>query len=138
MSFWTRAKQIIASLLLLSGVAVAGNLVVATPTLAADEWNQICDTGGLTDAQYEAAGCDLTGDLEQQAVARFGSIIKVVLGVIAVVAALVIVVAGLFMITTNGDVDKVAVARKAILFAVIGLFISLLAFAIVNFVVDAF
>ena len=138
MSFLTRAKQAIACLLLLGGVAVAGNLAVSTPVLAADDWNQICDTPDLTDAQKEAAGCDMTGDLTQSAVDRIGAIIKVVLGVLGVVAAIVIIVAGITMMTTNGDTNKVAVARKAILFAVIGLFISLLAFAIVSFVLEAF
>ena len=137
MSFLTRAKQAIACLLLLGGVAVAGNLAVVTPVLA-DDWNQICDTPDLTDAQKEAAGCDMTGDLTQSAVDRIGAIIKVVLGVLGVVAAIVIIVAGITMMTTNGDTNKVAVARKAILFAVIGLFISLLAFAIVSFVLEAF
>lgn len=124
----------------LSLLAVALALMgvgILAPQAYADEWNSICDDPSLTDVQREAAGCSISSDAaEGMATSRIGSIIKVAIGVIALVAVIVIVVAGILMMTANGDVGKVAKARQAIVFALVGLMIALLAFAIVNFAID--
>lgn len=64
------------------------------------------------------------------------NIIKVVLGVLGLVAVVMIILGGVQYTTSAGDMVKVTKAKNTILFAVVGLIISLLAFAIVNFVLD--
>lgn len=123
--------------LLAVALTLVGTFGVLTPQVYADEWNTICDDPSLTDLQREAAGCSISSDAaEGMATSRIGSIIKVAIGVIALVAVIVIVVAGILMMTANGDAGKVAKARQAIIFALVGLLIALLAFAIVNFAID--
>jgi hypothetical protein len=56
----------------------------------------------------------------------------------AIVAVIVIIVAGLAYSTSGGDSGKVTKAKNQILFAVIGLVVVLAAFAITNFVIGQF
>jgi type IV secretory pathway VirB2 component (pilin) len=62
-------------------------------------------------------------------------ILSIVFGVTASMAVLVIVIAGLRYILAHGDPGATATARNAILYAVIGLLVSMAAFSIVTFVV---
>lgn len=62
------------------------------------------------------------------------TIINVVVGVIGFVAVVMIIMGGISFATSQGDSSKVAKARNTILYGVVGLIVSLLAFAIVNFV----
>ena len=49
-------------------------------------------------------------------------------------AVIILIVAGLRYIISNGDAKQVEGAKNTILYAVIGLIVAILAFAIVNFV----
>ena len=53
------------------------------------------------------------------------------------ISVIVIIIGGVFYITSQGEPDKIKRAKNAILYAIIGLIISLLSFAIVNFVLTA-
>jgi len=55
-------------------------------------------------------------------------------GVLAAISFLVIVIAGVQFILSSGEPQKVNTARNAIIYAAIGLVISLLAMVIVSFV----
>lgn len=55
-----------------------------------------------------------------------------------VICVLIVVIAGIFYIISQGDVSGVARAKNAILGAIIGLVVILFAFAITNFVIEAF
>ena len=62
------------------------------------------------------------------------SLIQIVLGTLAAVAVLIIVIAGLNFVTAEGDPQKVARARSAILYALIGLVVAVSAELVVTFV----
>ena len=64
------------------------------------------------------------------------SIIKAVIGVLGLVCVIVIIIGGVNYMTSSGDAGKVKKAKDTILYGVIGLVICVLAFAIVNFVLD--
>lgn len=55
-----------------------------------------------------------------------------------VIAVLVIIIAGFYFMTSSYDPQKVAVAKNAILYAVIGLIVVGLAFVVTNFVIGRF
>jgi heme O synthase-like polyprenyltransferase len=61
-------------------------------------------------------------------------VLNIVFGVIAAVAVLVIVIAGLQFILSRGEPQKTATARNTIIYASIGLALAFFAFAIVRFV----
>ncbi len=62
------------------------------------------------------------------------SVLQIVFGVLGAVAVIIIVIAGLQFIASQGDPQGVAKARMTIIYAAIGLGISLMAEAIVTFV----
>jgi hypothetical protein len=67
--------------------------------------------------------------------AHLRNIVNAVLGLMGAVAVLIVVLAGLRLINSQGDPGQVATARNAVIYALIGLVVIMFAFAIVNFVV---
>lgn len=65
-------------------------------------------------------------------------VVNVLLYVIGAVAVIMIVIGGIRYTTSNGDSSQITSAKNTILYAVVGLVIAMLAYAIVNFVVNAF
>lgn len=67
-----------------------------------------------------------------------GSVVKnitnVLMTVVGIAAVIMIIVGGLMYITSAGDTEKTKRAKDTILYAVIGLIIAILSFAIVSFV----
>jgi len=105
-----------------------------TPVTAAS-WDSVCNDSSIDASVKEAAGCNSTGSTTETVLQNsIRPIINTVLGVVGVIAVFVIVVAGINMSASQGDPGKVAKARQTIIFAIIGLAIALLAFAIINFV----
>ncbi len=64
-------------------------------------------------------------------------IINVIVGLVGIIAVAVIVIGGITFATSQGDPSKASKAKNTILYGVVGLVISMLAFAIVNFVLKS-
>lgn len=64
-------------------------------------------------------------------------LINTLLFVLGAVAVIVIIVGGIRYTTSDGDPGKIQSAKNVILYAVIGVIVSMLAYAIVNFVIDS-
>ncbi len=67
----------------------------------------------------------------------FGRITNTVLLIVGLISVIMLVYGGLRYILSGGDSKKVTDAKNTILYAIIGLIISLLAYAIVNFVITS-
>lgn len=85
----------------------------------------------------EAARCDgcpkdLFGDT-----GVFKQITNVVLYIVGIIAVIMLIIGGIRYVTSGGDAKKVTDAKNTVLYAIIGLVISFLSFAIVNFVISA-
>lgn len=83
----------------------------------------------------EAARCDgcpenLFGDT-----GVFKQITNVVLYIVGVIAVIMLIIGGIKYVVSGGDAKKVTDAKNTVLYAIIGLIIAFLAFAIVNFVI---
>lgn len=68
----------------------------------------------------------------------FTDILNIFYFLVAIVAVIVIIIAGLRYTTSGGDSGKVTTAKNQILYAVVGLIVVAAAFAITNFVIGAF
>lgn len=94
-------------------------------------------TGGDDDANKTCTANDGTkrvctlGDRVQQ-------VINVLLFIIGVISVIMIIIGGIKYTLSNGDSSQITSAKNTILYAVIGLVVALLAYAIVNFVVVQF
>lgn len=65
-------------------------------------------------------------------------IIQILLWVIAVISVIMIIVGGLRYVISGGDAAQIKAARETIVYAVVGLVIAILSFAIVKFVLKWF
>lgn len=63
-------------------------------------------------------------------------VINTILGIIGMVSVIMLIIGGINFVISQGDTAKVTKARNTILYSIIGLVVSLLAFAIVNFVLN--
>jgi predicted benzoate:H+ symporter BenE len=66
------------------------------------------------------------------------SVLGLVFFFFGVVATLTIIFAGIMYVTSEGNADKAKRAKNAILYGVVGLVVTLLAFSIVGFILNWF
>jgi hypothetical protein len=66
------------------------------------------------------------------------TVINVLLFIVGIISVIMIIVGGIMYTTSAGDSGTVTKAKNTIMFAVIGLIVAFLAFAIVNWVIDQF
>ena len=76
------------------------------------------------------------GTANDTLIATVGGIINAIIAVIGVVAVIMLVIAGFRYTVSGGDAKAVETAKNQIMYAIIGIVICVLAFAIVTFVVN--
>lgn len=69
---------------------------------------------------------------------RIKTIANILLFILGAIAVIMIIIGGIKYATSNGDSSSITSAKNTILYSVIGLIVALLAYAIVNFILDAF
>lgn len=69
---------------------------------------------------------------------RIRTIVNVLLYLLGAIAVVMIVVGGVRYVTSGGEGQAISGAKNTILYAVVGLVVAILAYAIVNFVVSSF
>lgn len=92
---------------------------------------------GMKDGADAAKGADQAADLFGTG-GIFTTITNVLLFLIGAISVIMIVVGGLRYVVSGGDASKVSGAKNTILYAIVGLIVALLAFAIINFVISSF
>lgn len=105
---------------------------VASFTLLAGKAMAFSVQEGADSAKADAMPADLVG---MNGV--FTKISNTLLLIIGIVSVIMLIIGGLRYIVSGGDNKKVTDAKNTILYAIIGLIISLLAYAIINFVITA-
>ena len=124
-----KIKLFLSGAFLTLGIVTAATTVVALPAAAQTTPEQsACEGSGGT---WSKGGCTqgartLTGTIKSA-----GNIIVFITGAISV---LMIIIGGFRYTTSNGDQGSLTSAKNTILYAVIGLVVSVAAYAIVNFV----
>ena len=68
----------------------------------------------------------------------FQTITNVLLFIVGAISVIMLIIGGIRYTVSGGDSTAVTSAKNTILYAVIGIIVSLLAFAIVNFVIGSF
>jgi hypothetical protein len=92
---------------------------------------------GMKDGADAAKGVDQAADLFGTG-GIFTTITNVLLFLIGAISVIMIVIGGLRYVISGGDASKVSGAKNTILYAIVGLIVALLAFAIINFVIGSF
>ena len=106
-----------------------------TPTASAAD----CDNGisggvssGINCAQGEGVPTDLFGEGS-----IFTTVVNVLLFVIGAISVIMLIIGGIRYTTSAGDSGAVTGAKNTIMYAIIGLVVAFLAFAVVNWVLGA-
>lgn len=110
---------------------IIGSVALSPAPVAA--WRDpICDDPLATPDQLELANCNLTED--DTVLAKVPGVVTAVFSIVGLVAVGVIIFGGVRYSVSQGDPGKVKRAKDTIMYAVIGLIVTLSAFAIVAFV----
>lgn len=118
--------------LLISTLGLA-TFVVAAPVAAADT---VLDTA--CQQRPNSTICRQTQNSERKVSEFIQDVISTLLYVLGAICVIVIIVGGIRYATADGDSSKLSQAKNTILYAVIGLVVALLAYAIVFFVLGRF
>ena len=115
--------------------ALVFGLSFLTPALAAPSAGAV-DYGikaGTAASKTEEMPESLFGEDGSEGI--FKKVVNIMLFVIGAVAVIMLIYGGVKYVTSGGAQDKVAEAKNTILYAIVGIVVALLAFAVVNFVV---
>lgn len=136
MSLYTNAKEVLAKStsrirLVVASLIIATGLVAGFTTPAHAQGsakNDVCAGVNLG-----GGSCNSNGSEISKVVATVVNILSLIAGIAAVI---MIIVGGLRYITSGGDSSKVASAKSAIIYSIVGLIIVALAQFIVRYVLN--
>lgn len=92
---------------------------------------------GLQGGANSARGTDQQADLFGDS-GVFKTITNVMLFVIGAISVIMLIIGGIRYVLSGGDSSAITAAKNTILYAVVGIVVAILAFAIVNFVIGSF
>ena len=118
--------------ILTTGMLMVGLLGVLTPAVSAANGINICS--GNENSVY----CKNKNTGETQVNGIIKTIVEVLLTAVGAISIIMIVIGGIMFALSSGDAQKAAKARNTVLYAVVGLIVSIFASAIVNFVFNRF
>ena len=119
--------------ILTAGMLMIGLLGVFTPAVSAANGIDICSNGN-----ENSVYCKNKSSGETQVNGIIKTIVEVLLTAVGAISIIMIVIGGIMFALSSGDAQKAAKARNTVLYAVVGLIVSVFASAIVNFVFDGF
>jgi len=114
------------------GVAVSATVGTAAVVSAAGCTGQGCVQQGVNQV-----GGNQAGNSANDFTKLIKSIINILLFLIGAIAVIMIIIGGIRYTTSNGDQAQVTSAKNTILYAVVGLVVAIMAFALVNFILNA-
>lgn len=116
--------------MLVLGASFVLPAVVDTAPVSAQE-------GGLRGGADSAKGEDQQTELFGEN-GIFKTITNVLLFIIGAISVIMLIIGGIRYTVSNGDSAAVTSAKNTILYAVIGIIVAILAYALVNFVITSF
>ena len=119
--------------ILAAGMLMVGLLGVFAPAVSAANGINICSNGNENSVYCKNKN---TGETQVNGIIK--TIVEVLLTAVGAISIIMIVIGGIMFALSSGDTQKAAKARSTILYAVVGLIVSVFASAIVNFVFDGF
>lgn len=117
--------------ILVLAITLSAGLLVPASAFAANALDAQCTNN---------ADLDICKDAKKDATAPalIKNIINTLLFVVGAVSVVMIIVGGILYTTSAGDAGRVTKAKNTIMYAVVGLVVAFVAFAVVQFVVSRF
>lgn len=119
---------VIIGIMMMALAPIAGNLVFGSGAAYANAKDSIQE--GLNVAGGSSNTMDF-GDV-------VNNVISILLFLVGALSVIFIIVAGVYYVTSNGNAEQVKRAKNTLTYAIVGLVVSILAYAIVNFVIASF
>lgn len=120
------------SLLIIPALALAVSVAAPVTVGAFDR--------GMSSGVESAKGTDqadsLFGDEEGEG-GIFRTITNVLLFIIGAIAVIMLVIGGVRYTTSSGNSEQVTAAKNTIMYAIVGIIVAILAYAVVNFVIGS-
>ena len=117
-------------------LTMLGSLFITNASVMANNGFNACDqVVGDAKGSPICEGRDQNGEEELQETVF--NVINVLLGKIGALSVIVIIVSGLYFVISQGSPDKIKTAKNALIYSIVGLVVSILSYAIVNFVIDS-
>ncbi len=129
-----KAKYLLSTVFLVLSVMMGGLFAPSTLVMANDGFDA-CDNV-VGDAKKSAICKERDDDGEERLQKTVVNVVNVLLGIIGSLSVIVIIVSGLFFVTSQGSPDRIKTAKNALIYSVIGLVVSILSYTIVNFVIS--
>lgn len=85
---------------------------------------------------YQAAGGDDSDSNDLNSIV--GTIVNTMLFIVGVLAVVMIIYSGIRYITAHGDKGQVEGAKNTLIYSIVGLIVAIVAYALVNWVLDLF
>jgi hypothetical protein len=93
--------------------------------------------GGIRSGVQSAHGADQPTELFGDG-AIFTTVVNLMLFLVGAIAVIMIIIGGLRYVLSGGDASNVTAAKNTILYAIVGVIVAILAYAVVNYVVTSF
>ena len=112
--------------------AVFGLATLSTVSLSNNVSAQVSDgIGAATTSEMEGRKIDGDSGLVK-------SVVNILLWVIGILSIIMIIFSGIRYVTSAGDASKTKAAQNTLIYSVVGLIVAIMAWAIVDFVVNKF
>lgn len=125
-------KRSLQSLLIVPVLALG--VAAAAPALTT---NVSAFDEGLQEGADASQGADQPADLFGPS-GIFRTVTNVLLFIIGAISVIMLIIGGIRYVVSGGDSAAVTSAKNTILYAIVGIIVAILAYALVNFVVGAF
>ena len=122
-----KIQTFIAALLLLT---VSAFVFVPVSTVGAQALTDVC-----AENKGESAVCD---QQDEKADGFIGTLVNVLLYIVGAVSVVTLIIGGVLYALSAGNSSSVAKAKNTITYSIVGIVVSVLAYAIVNWVFDLF
>lgn len=113
-------------------LSVVGAGVISTSALASSSNDDLTIDSGAKSAKGDGVSTDLFGSE-----GIFKTIVNVLLFIIGAISVIMLIIGGIRYTVSGGDSSAVTAAKNTILYAVVGIVVAILAYAIVNFVITS-
>jgi hypothetical protein len=127
--------QALALMVSLGGATVAATVISAGPAFAA------CNNDPTTATLSEAAQCSKGGSQSTNLFGGDNSIFTIaantLIFLVGAIAVIYLIVGGLRYVVSGGDSKAVTAAKDTILYAIVGIVVAVISYAVVNFVITA-
>jgi hypothetical protein len=135
----TALQNVLRSILVVPMLTLAVNFALPVGSVLADDGDTSCSTttldatSGANCAKGKGTQTNLFGSG-----GVFSTITNVLLFLIGAVSVIMLIIGGIRYTISGGDSSAVTAAKNTILYAIVGIVVALLAYAIVNFVLGSF